>query len=77
MHTLWLASWSLLVPVAEAAPGATHRVERGDTLWTIARAHGCDITAVRRANPELGQVLRIGAVLDIPRVRRERRRRAR
>ncbi len=67
MHALWLSSWLLLVPAARAAPGDTHRVEAGDTLWTIARAHGCDVATLRAANRDLGEVLRVGSRLTVPR----------
>ena len=48
------------------APGVTHRIERGQTLWRIARSYGVAVTELARANGiddptriETGQEIRI------------------
>ncbi len=51
-----------------AEPARTHRVDRGDTLWAIARRYGISIDALRQLNG-LGvrQALRVGQRLLLPR----------
>jgi len=51
--------------VPEASAGV-HRVAPGDSLWRIARARGCDVDAVRRANRLTGTQIRPGQKLRIP-----------
>ena len=34
-------------------PGQTYTVQRGDTLWDIARAHGVSLDALLQANPQI------------------------
>ena len=55
---------------ARAAEGAvTHVVRAGDTLWTIARAHGCTIAELEAANHVPGRVVVRGQRLAVPRCR--------
>ena len=54
-------------PVGEPPPPRTHFVRQGESLWTIARAHGTSVQALAAANdlrPE--KVLRAGRGLTIP-----------
>jgi hypothetical protein len=51
--------------VPEASAGV-HRVAPGDSLWQIARARGCGVDAVRRANRLTGTRIRPGQKLRIP-----------
>ncbi len=45
-----------------------HVVKRGQTLWQIARVHGCSLRALQRANGSLNaRAIRIGQKLRIPR----------
>jgi len=45
-----------------------HKVKRGETLYSIARAYGVSVTALRQANPFLAQrALEAGDVLKIQR----------
>ncbi|RJK96858.1 LysM peptidoglycan-binding domain-containing protein [Vallicoccus soli] len=54
---------------ASAAPrasgGPSHTVRAGDTLWSVARAHGTTVTALRRANGLGGDTIRPGQVLRL------------
>ena len=54
--------------VAVVGPGGmTHPVQPGDTLWSLARAYGTTVEALKRANPFLaGHPLRVGIQLRIP-----------
>jgi len=60
-----LFSIALGSAVPEASAGV-HRVAPGDSLWQIARARGCDVDAVRRANRLTGTQIRPGQKLRIP-----------
>ena len=50
-----------------AANEFTHRVNRGDTLWTIANRYGTSVKQLRRVNSRTGDSLRVGQVLKISR----------
>jgi murein DD-endopeptidase MepM/ murein hydrolase activator NlpD len=50
----------------KAQPGGTYRVQSGDSLWTIARAHGTTTEALMAANGISGSNLTIGQSLVIP-----------
>ena len=52
---------------AAAAPGATHRVRQGETLWSIARRHNTTVDRLRAANEVRGNRIVPGQVLVIPR----------
>ena len=44
-----------------------HRVQRGDTLWTLARRYGTRVCAIETANPGVdASRLRIGQTLTVP-----------
>jgi LysM repeat protein len=65
-----LAPLLLLTLHAEPAQaeGTRHRVVSGESLWTIARAHGCTVDALRKANRmKPGDPLPVGKSLEIPR----------
>jgi hypothetical protein len=64
-----VATILLSVALGSALPEASagvHRVAPGDSLWRIARARGCDVDAVRRANRLTGTQIRPGQRLRIP-----------
>lgn len=62
MRALLLAQWLSL-----ASPGtAGHDVAPGESLWRIARDHGCTLEALRAANPTLVEPLQAGARLVLP-----------
>jgi LysM repeat protein len=45
----------------------THVVSKGQTLWVIARAHGCEVRDITRANKlRSGRIIRPGQKLVIP-----------
>ena len=48
---------------------ALHRVQSGDTLFSIARLYGISLEALRQANHLPGDLLRVGETLVIPRSR--------
>ena len=50
----------------QQAMNLSYRVQRGDSLWDIARAHGTTITALRRSNNLPGSRIYPGQVLTIP-----------
>jgi len=50
-----------------AANEFTHRVSRGDTLWTIANRYGTSVKQLRRANSRTSDSLQVGQVLKISR----------
>ncbi len=53
--------------LATAASLQVHVAREGDTLWTIARAHGCTVGDLERANGLRSRVLIRGQRLKIPR----------
>ena len=53
-------------PSATVQSGGTYRVQSGDSLWTIARAHGTTTDALMAANGLSGANLKIGQSLVIP-----------
>ncbi len=53
-------------PAATVRPGETYRVQSGDSLWSIARAHGTTTDALMAANSLSGTSLKIGQSLVIP-----------
>ena len=53
-------------PSATVQPGGTYRVQSGDSLWTIARAHGTTTDVLMAANGLSGANLKIGQSLVIP-----------
>ena len=48
------------------AMNLSYRVQRGDSLWDIARAHGTTIAALRQSNNLRGSLIYPGQVLTIP-----------
>ncbi len=50
-----------------AANEFTHRVNRGDTLWTIANRYGTSVKQLRRVNSRTSDSLQVGQVLKISR----------
>lgn len=45
----------------------THRVNRGDTLWTIANRYGTSVKQLRRVNSKASDSLQVGQVIKISR----------
>lgn len=61
----------LRLPAASAAeaPVIVHRIEVGDTLFSISRLYGISLEALRQVNYIPGDLLRVGETLVIPRLR--------
>jgi hypothetical protein len=55
---------------AEAAALLDYQVRRGDSLWTIARAHGTSVDELRNRNELRGSRIYAGQVLQVPVTRR-------
>ncbi len=51
---------------AQQAINLSYRVQRGDSLWDIARAHGTTIAALRQSNNLRGSRIYPGQMLTIP-----------
>lgn len=49
-----------------AAAETFHVVESGQTLWKIARTHGCTVDAIKRANDLAGETIFEGQTLVVP-----------
>lgn len=61
-----LALTALLLASPAWAAGV-YRVQPGDSLWTVARAHGTTVTALRQLNPGVRiHALRVGQRLRLP-----------
>jgi LysM repeat protein len=61
------AGMILTIPPASTTPEArSHTVRPGDTLYSLARAHGTTVVAIQRANGLASTGIRIGTVLIIP-----------
>jgi membrane-bound lytic murein transglycosylase D len=67
---------TILVPVSNrgasaeadipAPASARHEVQRGDTLFGIARRYGVTLAALSRANPDLDAGLKSGQIIQLP-----------
>ncbi len=53
-------------PAEAAAPATQYTVKSGDTLWGIARTHGCSVAALREQNGLGSVAIRPGQRLTIP-----------
>lgn len=53
-------------PEATDAGTGTYLVQRGDTLFGIARMHGISVAQIREANPEIDSALKPGQTLALP-----------
>ncbi len=67
MSSALLIIWSVLSPYV---------VESGDSLWTIARAHGCSVEALQTHNGLKSNALQPGDALKIPKCAGKKRPRA-
>ncbi len=58
------ATTSVPKPV-ESGNALFHRVEAGETLYSVSRKYNCSVEQLRRWNPQLGSVLKAGETLRI------------
>ncbi|TVR58556.1 MAG: LysM peptidoglycan-binding domain-containing protein, partial [Gemmatimonadales bacterium] len=61
-----LVGQELTIPIGGSAAPASHRVARGESLWTIARRYGVTEADLRRANGISGSRILVGQQLTIP-----------
>ncbi|HSG48845.1 MAG TPA: LysM peptidoglycan-binding domain-containing protein, partial [Longimicrobiales bacterium] len=54
---------------AAEAERAAYEVRNGDSLWTIARAHGTTVEEIRALNGLRGSTIFAGQVIEVPRGR--------
>jgi hypothetical protein len=57
------------VPVADETGSQAYRVRRGDSLWTIAQAHGVTVEQLKAQNNLRGSRIYAGQLLKVPVVR--------
>jgi murein endopeptidase len=62
----WLVLLGLIAATTPVAAGGRHRMERGETLEHVARAHGCDVELVKRLNNVDTVLVRAGTIVTIP-----------
>lgn len=55
--------------VVAPAERAAYKVRNGDSLWTIARAHGTTVDEIRTLNGLRGNKILAGQVIEVPRAR--------
>ena len=53
-------------PSATDADPVAYRVNRGDTLWSIARRHGLTVDALKELNGMRGNSIKAGQILSVP-----------
>jgi LysM repeat protein len=63
-------NYASVMPMADSSP--THKVRRGDTLWSIAKKHGVTVAELRQANNLKSSTIQPGQTLQIPTVAPER-----
>jgi LysM repeat protein len=63
------ASIMPLTATASRTHAPTHKVRKGETLWTIAEKHNVSVTALKKTNGLHSSRIRAGQVLAIPGVR--------
>ncbi len=54
------------IVISQAKPGASHVVQPKETLWRIAYTYGISVDSLRTLNPQLGDTLSVGAILQVP-----------
>lgn len=59
-------SYETILPYEEQTTRVAHTVERGETLYSLARKYNVDVAAIEQANPGLSGGLRVNSVLQIP-----------
>ncbi|PZA06941.1 MULTISPECIES: septal ring lytic transglycosylase RlpA family protein [unclassified Meiothermus] len=57
--------WVLALLLGSLALAQTHTVQKGDTLYSIARRYGTSVQALQQANNLSGEVIKVGQVLAV------------
>src|SRR5258705_13961134 len=65
VRPLIVLATTLLLSAGTAAAGR-HIVQKGETLEHIARAYGCSVDAIERANKLQTTLVKPGTVIDVP-----------
>ncbi|PCH70586.1 MAG: hypothetical protein COC06_04205 [Bacteroidales bacterium] len=50
-----------------------HIVKRGDTLFSLYQKYGVDVETIRSSNPNMGPNLRLGSVVKVPKIIKEKK----
>ena len=64
MRIIAVLPWLIAIALAQSA--LTHTVQRGDTLFSIARRHDTTVETLMRLNGLSGSTLSVGQVLQLP-----------
>ena len=54
------------IPYGESTPSTTYTVQRGDTLWNIAKKFNTNVNEIKRLNNLTSNVLYVGQTLRVP-----------
>ena len=54
------------IPYGESTPSTTYTVQRGDTLWNIAKKFNTNVNEIKRLNNLKSNVLYVGQTLKVP-----------
>lgn len=67
---LWLSSFLMALLFASSAVAETYKFEKGDTLWSVARANSTTVKKLRELNKKLANVdvrnISVGFEIEIP-----------
>lgn len=64
--TVLILCWSATALQAQSPSVKTHEVVQGETLYSISRIYGVSVQAIQALNPEMGEALQIGQLIQIP-----------
>lgn len=64
--TVLILCWGATALQAQSPSVKTHEVVQGETLYSISRIYGVSVQAIQALNPEMGDALQIGQLIQIP-----------